>query len=74
MLPYKWDSVLINLKEVLSASRNLFFSDSFDIIAVFKTIRDSQRSRNLLKVWCFILLFAIFRQRTTWHHRHREQA
>ena len=45
----RWDSVSINLMEVLSASRNLFFSDSFDVIAVFKTIRDAQRTRNLLK-------------------------
>ena len=57
----RWDSVSINLMEVLSASRNLFFSDSFDVIAVFKTIRDAQRTRNLLKIWGSILLFAIFR-------------
>ena len=65
----RWDSVSINLMEVLSASRNLFFSDSFDVIAVFKTIRDAQRTRNLLKIWGSIVLFAIFRQRTTWHHQ-----
>ena len=65
----RWDSVSINLIDVLSASRNLFFSDSFDLIAVFKTIRDTQRTRNILKVWSSILLFAIFRQRSTaWHH------
>ena len=58
----RWDSVSINLMEVLFASRNLFFSDSFDVIAVFKTIRDAQRTRNLLKIWGSILLFAIFRQ------------
>ena len=65
----RWDSVSINLMEVLSASRNLFFSDSFDVIAVFKTIRDAQRTRNPLKIWSSILLFPIFRQRTTWHHQ-----
>ena len=38
LLNDRWDSVSINLIEVLSVSRNLFFSDSFDLIAVFKTI------------------------------------
>ena len=31
----------VTLIEVLSGSRNLFSSDSFDIIADFKTIRDA---------------------------------
>ena len=58
----RWNSVSINLMEVLSASRNLFLSDSFDVIAVFKTIRDAHRTRNLLKIWDYLQYFGNLRR------------